>query len=141
MYIVHIWVFYLQGVAFVFYWPQLIPAILRCNYHRKQGTSSNKIHPLFGKLKAAPFTCTKKTSFNPQIQSGFFLLLFLGSRLYTTDYRLGFPRDGTFRCPLVPGQKKILSWCPFVPGQQQEQMSRDKVLCPEKSQDKIYYFF
>ena len=37
----------------------------------------------------------------------------------------------------VPGQKKkFLSWCPVVPGQGQEQMSRDKLLCPSPSRDK-----
>ena len=51
--------------------------------------------------------------------------------------KLGFPRDETSRCPFVPGQKKILSQCPFVPGQGQEQMSRDKLLCPGTSRDKM----
>jgi hypothetical protein len=29
--------------------------------------------------------------------------------------------------------------CPFVPGQGQEQKSRDKLLCPRTSRDKIYF--
>ena len=36
-------------------------------------------------------------------------------------------------CPVVPlsrDKKNFLSRCPFVPGQGQEQMSRDKTLCP-----------
>ena len=45
-------------------------------------------------------------------------------------YKLGFPWDGTSRCPFVPGQKKLLSQCPFVPGQEQEQNSQGKLLCP-----------
>ena len=40
---------------------------------------------------------------------------------------------------LCPGTKKILSRCPFVPGQGQEQMSRDKLLCPVPSRDKITF--
>ena len=35
-------------------------------------------------------------------------------------------------CPGVP-----LSQCPFVPGQGQDQMSRDKTLCPVTSWDKM----
>ena len=57
---------------------------------------------------------------------------------------LVFPRDGTSRCPLVPGQKIFLvpmSRCPVVPGQGQEQMSRDKLLCPGTSRDKITCYF
>ena len=39
---------------------------------------------------------------------------------------------------LCPGTKNFfLSQCPFVPGQRQEQKSRDKLLCPGMSQDKI----
>ena len=38
---------------------------------------------------------------------------------------------------LCPGTKKIS--CPFVPGQGQEQMSRDKHLCPGTSRDKITF--
>ena len=51
------------------------------------------------------------------------------------------------RCPFVPGQKSFLvplslcpgtkkvflSRCPFVPGQEQQQKSRDKLLCPGTS--------
>ena len=56
------------------------------------------------------------------------------------------PRDvtgqtGTGR-PVVPlsrDKKKFLSRCPFVPGQGQEQMSRDKLLCPVPSRDKITF--
>ena len=59
------------------------------------------------------------------------------SNLLKYDYQLGFSRDGTSRrtsrCSFVPGQKKFLSRCPFVPGQGQEQMSRDKLLCPVPS--------
>ena len=60
-------------------------------------------------------------------------------------FKLGFPRDGTSRdkpgrdvpLSLCPGTKKFcLSRCPFVPGQGQEQMSRDKLLCPGPSRDK-----
>ena len=41
---------------------------------------------------------------------------------------------------LCPGtKKKFLSRCPFVPGQGQEQMSRDKHLCPGTSRDKITF--
>ena len=54
------------------------------------------------------------------------------------------PRDvpgqtGTGR-PVVPlsrDKEIFLSRCPFVPGQGQEQMSRDKPLCPGTSWDKI----
>ena len=42
-------------------------------------------------------------------------------------------QNGTRR-PVVP-----LSRCPFVPGQGQEQMSRDKFLCPGTSRDKITF--
>ena len=46
------------------------------------------------------------------------------------------PRD-------VPGQTGTktfpLSRCPFVLGQGKEQMSRDKLLCPGTSQDKITF--
>ena len=41
---------------------------------------------------------------------------------------------------LCPGTKKFcLSRCPFVPGQGQEQMSRDKLLCPGTSRDKMNF--
>ena len=43
--------------------------------------------------------------------------------IFIFDYLLGFPRDGTSRCPFVPGQKIFLSQCPFVPGQ--NPLSRD----------------
>ena len=36
-----------------------------------------------------------------------------------------------------PGTKKFS--CPFVPGQGQEQKSRDKLLCPGMSRDKITF--
>ena len=42
-------------------------------------------------------------------------------------------------CPVVPlsrDKKIFLSRCPVVPGQGQEQMSRDKLLCPGPSRDK-----
>ena len=39
--------------------------------------------------------------------------------------------------PLSRGKSFFLSWCPFVPGQGQEQMSRDKTLCPGTSWDKM----
>ena len=49
-------------------------------------------------------------------------------------------RDGKSRCPFVPGQKTIfLSRCPFVLGQGQEQKSRDKLLCPGTSRDKMNF--
>ena len=38
--------------------------------------------------------------------------------------------------PLSRDKKKLLSQCPIVPGQGQEQMSRDKLLCPGPSRDK-----
>ena len=71
--------------------------------------------------------------------------------VFQKGFLLGFPRDGTSRCPFVPGQKSFacpvvplsrdkkyfLSRCPFVPGQGQEQMSRDKLLCPGMSRDKM----
>ena len=69
---------------------------------------------------------------------------------YFGGFGLGFPRDGTsygrsqdnprqdVPLSLCPGTKKFcLSWCPFVPGQGQEQMSRDKLLCPGTSRDKM----
>jgi hypothetical protein len=41
---------------------------------------------------------------------------------------------------LCPGTKTFpLSRCPSVPGQGQEQMSRDKLLCPGTSRDKIIF--
>ena len=56
------------------------------------------------------------------------------------------PRDGPGQTgtgrPIVPlSQDKeiFLSRCPFVPGQGQEQMSRDKFLCPGTSRDKITF--
>ena len=48
----------------------------------------------------------------------------------------GTGRPGTILVPLslCPGTKKVsLSRCPFVPGQEQQQKSRDKVLCPGTS--------
>ena len=73
----------------------------------------------------------------------------VGSKLYyycKNSHELGFPRDvpgqtGTGR-PVVPlsrDKKKFLSRCPFVPGQGQEQMSRDKLLCPVPSRDNITF--
>ena len=50
-------------------------------------------------------------------------------------------QTGTGR-PVVPlsrDKKKFLSRCPFVPGQGQEQMSRDKHLCPRMSRNKITF--
>merc|ERR1712051_203432 len=38
--------------------------------------------------------------------------------------------------PLSRDKKNFLSRCPVVPGQGQEQMSRDKFLCPGPSRDK-----
>ena len=49
-----------------------------------------------------------------------------GNFLQNSDLKLGFPRDGTSRCP-------------FVPGQGQEQKSRDKLLSPGTSRDKITF--
>ena len=45
------------------------------------------------------------------------------------------------RCPFVPGQKYflVLVRYPFIPGQGQLQKSRDKLLCPETSHDKINF--
>ena len=66
-------------------------------------------------------------------------------------YVVGFPRDGTSRdkpgqtgkgrpvVPLSRDKQIFLSRCPFVPGQGQEQMSRDKHLCPGTSRDKITF--
>ena len=51
-------------------------------------------------------------------------------------FGLVFPRDGTSR-GTSRDKKKILSRCPVVPGQGQEKMSRDKLLCPGTSQDKM----
>ena len=48
-------------------------------------------------------------------------------------------QTGTGR-PVVPlsrDKKKFLSRCPFVPGQGQEQMSRDKLLCPVPGQNNL----
>ena len=75
-------------------------------------------------------------------------LPFVDNHGHLTDHLLGFPRDvpgqtGTGR-PVVPlsrDKKKFLSRCPFVPGQGQEQMSRDKLLCPGTSRDKITFLF
>ena len=41
--------------------------------------------------------------------------------------------------PLSRDKENFLSRCPFVPGQRQEQMSRDKLLCPGTSRDKITF--
>ena len=56
------------------------------------------------------------------------------------------PRDvpgqtGTGRTvvPLSRDKNISLSRCPFVPGQGQEQKSRDKLLCPGMSRDKITF--
>ena len=52
-------------------------------------------------------------------------------------------QTGTGR-PVVPlsrDKKKFLSRCPVVPGQGQEQMSRDKFLCPGPSRDKTIQKF
>ena len=55
----------------------------------------------------------------------------------------GFQRTGRpAGRPIVPlsRDKNIsLSRCPFVPGQGQEQKSRDKLLCPGTSRDKITF--
>ena len=40
--------------------------------------------------------------------------------------------------PLSRDKKKLLSQCPIVLGQGQEQMSRDKLLCPGKNDLKIF---
>ena len=57
-------------------------------------------------------------------------------------FKLVFPRDGTSRdkpgwdvqLSLCPGTKTFpLSRCPFVPGQEQQEKSRDKILCPGTS--------
>ena len=62
--------------------------------------------------------------------------------LLPVGFELAFPRDGTSRdkpgrdvpLSLCPGTTVFpLSRCPFVPGQGQEQMSRDKVICPGTS--------
>ena len=46
----------------------------------------------------------------------------------------------------IPGQsgtgtKKSLSRCPFVAGQEQQKKSRDKLLCPGTSRDKITFYY
>ena len=41
--------------------------------------------------------------------------------------------------PLSRDKNISLSRCPFVPGQEQEQKSRDKLLCPGTSRDKITF--
>ena len=43
---------------------------------------------------------------------------------------------------LFPGTKKVsLSRCPFVPGQEQQQKSRDKILCPGTSRGTKWLYF
>ena len=49
----------------------------------------------------------------------------------------GQTRTGRPVVPLSRDKKVSLSRCPFVPGQGQEQMSRDKLLCPGTSRDKM----
>ena len=109
--------------------------------------------------------CTIPTEFQlwerPLIRSifgqvGWSLVLNWPKQSHFIGYMVGFPRNGTSRCPFVPeqGQEQMsrdktlcpgtslgkifsLSRCPFVPGQGQEQMSRDKTLCPGTSRDKM----
>ena len=52
---------------------------------------------------------------------------------------LGQTGTGRPVVPLSRDKKIFLSRCPFVPGQGQEQMSRDKHLCPGTSRDKITF--
>ena len=88
--------------------------------------------------------CTHLNNINTSIKFSTYndqLLIFCLSHFITTSVSKG--RDvpgqtGTGR-PVVPlsrDKKKFLSRCPIVPGQGQEQMSRDKLLCPGPSRDK-----
>ena len=54
---------------------------------------------------------------------------------YIVETRVSKGRDVPLS--LCPGTK--IFPCPFVPGQVQEQKSRDKLLCPGMSQDKIIF--
>ena len=40
--------------------------------------------------------------------------------------------------PLSRDKRKFLSRCPFVPGEGQEQMSRDKLLCPGMTRFSVF---
>ena len=58
---------------------------------------------------------------------------------FPRDGRPGTNRDGTSRFPFVPGQRDFLVPVSLCPGKGQEQKSRDKLLCPGTSRDKITF--
>ena len=118
------------------------PGTTRSGHYRIQATQSSPcVLRTCGNGRSGRLYPAHKTLYNWSLSRTFFSLFKIHiNQICMSEVISKQTGMGRSVAPLSQDKDIFLSRCPFVPGRGQEQTSRDKLLCPGTSQDKMNFY-